>query len=336
MYSMWSNDQPAVQTSDPAQFQMAQPYQPGAALAVAHQTNQGLQQRMVMQPAPIAAPTPLTEGAFDIPQSFVERIELCKFLADANLLPSALRKQPANVLLIMHKALALNIPLSVALEHMYVLDGKVDHSAELLRGLIHRAGHILRWITISDKEATGELTLKHDPKNTRRVTYTIADATRMKLASKDNWQKDPASMLVARCTTRLVTYHCPEIAVALGNLSAVDEPAEPAEPAAAVEAGPSLEQQAYALFEQAQAASSADDLKAIGQQARQDQLLDVAVDEVGTTLQQTLLARLAALKEAAATAAPAAEATSEPHREAPRRRSSTPQAGEQAQLGEEG
>lgn len=256
-----------------------------------------------------ASGAPLTEGAFDVPATLGDRIELCKFLAQANLLPKALQNAPANILLIMHKSLALNIPLGVALEHMHVIDGKVGHSAELLRALLFRHGHVLRWITINDKEATGELVLRHDPRNPRRESFTIAQAQTMNLTNKDNWKKDPASMLVARCTTRLISRHCPEIAVALGNLSSVDgiddEPNVPDEPAAAsapveaVPGEPTLADKAAALYADTRAATTPVQVKEIGHRARAADLLDHVVDG-DMTLQQALLQRIQELSTAAA------------------------------------
>ncbi len=269
---MWSNDSPE-QTNAAA----------GTALAVAAPPEPPPALR---PPAAIMA----TEGAFDVPQALMERIQLCNFLADANLLPQALRKQPANVLLIMHKALALQIPLSVALEHLHVIDGRVGHSAELLRGLLARPGHILRWITITDKEVEGELVLRHDPHNPRREKFTIADATRMKLAGKDNWTKDPTSMMVARVTTRLVSRHCPEVALALGNLSAIDVEDEPAEvqPAAT---GNDKQAEAEQIHAQSLDVTDAAELTKLGTRAREAGLLEIVVAE-NTTLQQALLQRI--------------------------------------------
>lgn len=269
-------------------------------------------QLAVMTPQlPAAAPAPvvpvsMSQGAFDIPSALVERIELCKLLSESDLVPRALQGKPANVLLIMHKALALDLPLMVAIEHLHVIDNKVGHSAELLRGLLARAGHILRWLEITDKSVTGELTLRHDPKHPRVETFTIGDATRMKLAGKDNWTKDPSSMLVARVTTRLVTRHCAEIAVALGNLSAQDvvddQPAEPAAPSAA-----DRYELAAELLAEAAKATTAEKLKTIGARARDAQLLDFTVD--GVTVQNRLLARIdeiaAARKAKAESEAPA-------------------------------
>lgn len=254
--------------------------------------------------SPHSSSLALHEGSFDIPSTLMERIELCRFLAEANLLPSALRQQPANILLIMHKALALDIPLSIAVEHMHVIDGKVGHSAELLRTLLRRHGHMLRWVTLTDKEVVGEVVLRHDPKNPRRETFTLADAQRMKLVNKDNWQKDPTSMLVARCTKRLVSRHCPEVAVALGNLSASDvddDPILPAEdvPQESVPSVPSepqdelpLQDQASSLIGELAEASTSVEVKEVGHKARQADLLDHVVDG-DRTLQQVILAKLA-------------------------------------------
>lgn len=247
------------------------------------------------QPAALAPLTGALDGAFDVPAALADRIELCKFLAAANLLPRPLQEAPANVLLIMHKALALQIPLSVAIEHLHVIDGKVGHSAELLRALLHRHGHRLRWITISDKEVEGELTLRHDPKNPRREKFTIADATRMELTAKANWKKDPASMMVARCSTRLVSRHCPEVAVALGNLSVIDAEDDPiVEAVAGEETG--RDERAAQLLAEARAADTADKLKEIGGRAREAGLFDVEVE--GGTLQEALLRRIQEISEA--------------------------------------
>lgn len=274
---MWSNESYPEQPNVDARGYAPQPGPGGANAPAVYQP----QMRVLDTPPP---PQPqvgsvLRQGAFDIPPTLAERIELCKLLSESDLVSPRLHNKPANVLLIMHKALALDLPVMVAIEHMHVIDGKVSHSAELLRGLLHRAGHVLRWPTISDKEVVGELTLRHDPRNPRTARFSIADATRMKLTTKDNWTKDPESMMVARVSTRLVSRHCPEIALALGNLSALDfEDDEPAaEPAAAAVAGPTREEQAADLLAEAMGTTDRERLKEIGGLARKHDLLDVPV-----------------------------------------------------------
>lgn len=254
--------------------------------------------------APAPAPSSgALDGAFDIPDTLAERIELCKFLAQANLLPQALRNEPANVLLIMHKAMALQVSLGVAIEHLHVIDGKVGHSAELLRVLLRRAGHKLKWPVSNDKEVVGELTLRGE-KDVRRAKFTMADAQRMELTNKPNWRKDPESMLVARCTTRLVSRHCPEVSVALGNLSALDfeeVDAEPVRATAEVDRD-TAEPAAAVLLREAQQASTVDELKDIGGRAKDAKALNDPV-EGGGTLQEALLRRMDELSQARKAAA---------------------------------
>lgn len=304
---MWSNDGYAEQPKPEAGGGY-----PGAGSPVAVAPHQGAPahgaQVAVMAPqlasapglpAPAPAPSSSTalDGALDVPASLSERIELCKFLAGANLLPSALRGSPANVLLIMHKAMALQIPLSVAIEHLHVIDGKVGHSAELLRALLYRHGHVLRWPTSTDKEVVGELVLRHDQKHPRRAKFTMIDASRMELTNKKNWKLDPESMLIARCTTRLVSRHCPEVAVALGNLSAVDFEDIDAEPVKATAEVDDRAKQAADLYADAREASTVDELKGIGGRAKDLGVLEVPV--VGdTTLQQALLQRIDEISKA--------------------------------------
>lgn len=242
--------------------------------------------------AVVAAPSPsmtLTQGAFDIPASFVERMQMAEFLAGSTLLPMALRSNPANVMLIMHKALALNIPMSVAFEHLHVIDGTVGHSAELLRAMLHRHGHLLRWPQVTDKAVTGELILKHDPKNVRTETFTLADAQRMELTSKKNWQKDPTSMLLARCTTRLVSRHCPEVGVALGNLASFDFADTDAEPAAPAGPAPVDTDLAAELYLQATDATTKTRIAEIGKNASTQGLLEIAVGPDKIPLRDALM-----------------------------------------------
>lgn len=240
------------------------------------------------------APVPVFDGPTDIPASMIDRVELCKFLADSDILPRALQGKPANLLLIMHKAMALSLPLSVAIEHLHVIDGKVGHSAELMRGMLFRNRHLLSWTTVSDKEVVGKLVLKHDPNNPRIEKFTIADATRMELTSKANWKKDPTSMLLARCTTRLISRHCPEIGLALGNLSAIDieddHSSEPVKASAEV-IDRNADHAASELMLEAQQAETSEKLKEIGVRARSANLLEIPV-EGGTTLQEALLRRI--------------------------------------------
>lgn len=299
---MWSNDgYPNAQGNGtvgvvhaPVDGAIANSYQPPATGIPIQVTPAGVPTADL--PVPVGA---MSSGTLGIPSTLDGQIRVSDLLSNASLLPKALQGQPANIFLIMQKAIALGIPLTVALEHLHVIDGKVGHSAELLRVLLRRAGHRLDWPTSSDKEVVGELTLRHDPKHPRRAKFTMADAQRMELVNKKNWRLDPESMLIARCTTRLVSRHCPEVSVALGNLSAIDfedVDAEPVKASAEVDRDhgePAVE----VLLREAAAASTVDELKDIGGRAKDAKLLDAPI-EGGGTVQEALLRRMDEISKA--------------------------------------
>ena len=256
-------------------------------------------------PAQRSAEPSMFQGACDVPESLAERLELCRFLADASLLPSPLRKQPANVLLIMHKAIALRIHLSVAIEHMHVIDGKVGYSAELIRALLERDGHILRFTEISDKKASAQLILRHDPKHPRLVEFTIGQAAAMRLTEKSTWKQAPDAMLVARLSTRAGSWHAPLSTIGIGNLSAMElgEDTElmiPVQATAEVVDEPREDPSEHAarLYSEALATDSPERVQTIGKNAKSAGILDIPVDGE-LTLQQALLRRIKSLREEA-------------------------------------
>ncbi len=89
-----------------------------------------------------------------------------------------------------------------ALQRIYVFDGKVVLAAELVRGLVRRAGHSL----VYDERSTEVCTItgrRHDTGDTMTVTWSIDQATKAGLAGKGPWTKYPRAMLDARATTEL-------------------------------------------------------------------------------------------------------------------------------------
>jgi hypothetical protein len=90
----------------------------------------------------------------------------------------------------------------VALQRIFVVDGKVVLAAELIRGLIRRAGHSLVYDTRTTEECTITGT-RHDNGDTLTVTWTLEQARSAKLATKANWQTYPRAMLDARCTSEI-------------------------------------------------------------------------------------------------------------------------------------
>lgn len=151
-------------------------------------------------------------------------LAISAFLADSNLTPEALKKKPNDIAAILLRANDLGIPLTSALEQLYVIKGKVGMESKLMRALARRDGHHIWDDPESDRfsaavhgeradngdKATGFFTLEdardqnlirdytvtHDENG--EMTVTVAQAE-----GKPQWVKDTANMLKQRATARL-------------------------------------------------------------------------------------------------------------------------------------
>lgn len=166
-----------------------------------------------------------------------ERMKYAQALAAASLLPKSYQRQPANVLLAMEYGHALGLDTITAIQSVHVIEGKPTASAQLIGGLVRRAGHRLR-VTGDDKHAVAEIIRSDDPEFVFRSEWTIARAQAAGLAGKGVWKQYPAAMLKARAITEVARDACPEAlagvaytAEELGHESnttwTVEQPAEP-------------------------------------------------------------------------------------------------------------
>lgn len=146
----------------------------------------------------------------DVPAEFGQQMQMAKVLSESNLLPGHLRGQPANVLLILSGARALDVPAFWSLQSMHVIDGKLGMAAELMRALVIRAGHQFRIVERTRQRAVVEIKRK-DKTEPYRFEFDWQDAIDAQLAGKSNWKKYPKAMLVARATAGAVRDECPDV-----------------------------------------------------------------------------------------------------------------------------
>lgn len=138
-----------------------------------------------------------------------ERMKYAQALAAADLLPTAYRRKPANILLAMEYGHALGLDTITAIQSVHVIEGKPSASAQLIGGLVRRAGHRLR-VSGDDTHAVAEIVRRDDPEFVFRSEWTIARAQAAGLAGKGPWKSYPAAMLKARAITEVARDACPE------------------------------------------------------------------------------------------------------------------------------
>lgn len=176
-----------------------------------------------------------------------EQMDYARAVSVANLLPQAYRGKPADIMLAMGLGQAMGLSPAESLYRIDVIQGKPTASAELIAANVRKAGHKLRVIG-DDQSATAVIIRADDPEFEFKVTRDRAWAQAMGLTSKDNYKKQPGTMLQWRAITAVARLACPEALYGVaytpdemgdmpgvqsggGGLGAVlNQPEQPAEP----------------------------------------------------------------------------------------------------------
>lgn len=232
---------------------------------------------------------------YDGPHDFLEMRQVAEILAGADVFPRHCHNKISNIFAIMMQARAANIPTWTALQHMNVIDGRADESAELVRAILLSRGFHFRVVESTDEHATVEIA-RPGASEVNRVTYTIAHARQAGLADKRNWKLTPAAMLVARATTRAAGWYAPDATMGLCNLSNGDLGADVPGPVAhlrplEVDESPAI--RAAEILAQALETTEHKKVVALGIAAKNEGLLFAPVE--GTTLRAALYERMAEL-----------------------------------------
>ncbi|QOR55333.1 MAG: RecT-like protein [Phage 68_12] len=143
-----------------------------------------------------------TEVELHRQQPLEQKVEWVKLMATASLLPAQYRDNPGNLFYAVEFADSLGVDRINAITSIHVIGGKPSASADLIAGLIRKAGHKLRIIG-DDTYAEAQLIRADDPDFTFVARWDEAKARAAKLWGTGNWLKYPGSMLRARAITEV-------------------------------------------------------------------------------------------------------------------------------------
>lgn len=152
----------------------------------------------------------MTDLAIYQPGALAAQMDYAKAMAASDLLPRQYQGKPANLLWAVSYGHTLGIAPITAIQSIHVINGKPTASADLIAGLVRRAGHKLR-VNGDDKRAVAQIIRADDPDFTFEVVWTIERAQAAKLTGKDTWKSFPAAMLKARAITEVARAACSEI-----------------------------------------------------------------------------------------------------------------------------
>lgn len=140
-----------------------------------------------------------------------EQMDWAKAAAVSNILPDAYRNQPANVLVAINYGASMGLQPAESLYRIHVIKGRPTMSAELIAAKVREHGHKLHiYKDVEHLSVTAEIIRSDDPDFKFRETRDMDWAKRMGLAGKDNWRKDPMTMLKWRAITAVAREACPE------------------------------------------------------------------------------------------------------------------------------
>lgn len=165
-----------------------------------------------------------------VPESLGEALKLSERLAVSGLIPVALKGKPADVLVVLMTGRELGLAPMQALRSINVIQGKAAMSADLMQALVISRREVCEYFKLVESTplvATYETLRKGNPSATR-LSYSMEDAKAAGLATNDNYRKNPAAMLRARCKSSLCRAEYPDLLVGVYD----PEELQPDKPAA--------------------------------------------------------------------------------------------------------
>lgn len=141
--------------------------------------------------------------------------KLANVFAKSDLVPPHFRGKPENCFIALQMAFRSQIDPMVALQNLYLIQGKPGMSAQLAIALANRSGLLKGPIRFEEAGSGEGYTVT--AKATTREGYDIAAKVSMKMAKDEGWTRNPKYqtmgdlMLRYRAATFLVRQHMPEV-----------------------------------------------------------------------------------------------------------------------------
>lgn len=156
-------------------------------------------------------------GVYTGPTTTADRKAEAELMATARCaLHPLYRRSPGDCLTLLYRAEALNIPLGIAIDHIYINTaiGRAGLSAQLMAYLLLRAG--VRWRVLQSTSEVVELRFYRGRKIVGTVQWRISEAVDAGLTKREHWRLFPNDCLWARAIARACRRFFSDIVMGLG------------------------------------------------------------------------------------------------------------------------
>jgi hypothetical protein len=146
---------------------------------------------------------------------------MAQTLAGSDLVPKDVKGKPADVYMILMQGNELGLSAAQSFRALFVINGRIGMYAAFKVALVRSRPDVCKYFRVIESTAqscTCETVRADDPEHTRRHTFTMADAERAGLVSRNaNYKVWPAKMLLARCQGDLVDMTYQELTFGLNT-----------------------------------------------------------------------------------------------------------------------
>jgi hypothetical protein len=148
-----------------------------------------------------------------VPANLDQALALARLLSESALIPKPLQGRPGDTFVVLITGHELGLSPMQALRGINVVDGKPVIGADLMVALCLRTPAVCRFFRLvsSDAQSATYETHRHGQAEPARMRFTIEEAKAAGLLGKMNWQKYPAAMLRARCSSALARAVYPDL-----------------------------------------------------------------------------------------------------------------------------
>lgn len=128
-----------------------------------------------------------------------EASQIARELAGTSFVPASLRGKPADITAAILAGQELGLQPMATLRSIDVIQGTPALRAHAMRGLVQSHGHTVQLVEASDTRVVMR-GRRAGERVWQSVEWTIERAQRLGLTGKDQWKKQPKTMLTARAT----------------------------------------------------------------------------------------------------------------------------------------
>lgn len=127
------------------------------------------------------------------PKTLSEAMEFADMISKSEMVPKAYRGKPADILVAVQMGAELGIKPLQALQNIACIDGRPCIYGDLLLALVQASGQ-LESLHEEQEEGGAICTVKRRGREPVTQAFSLQDAQRAGLTSKDNWKKYPRRM----------------------------------------------------------------------------------------------------------------------------------------------